>query len=307
MELQNITDEQHRLLMKLGFPKECSSEEIPVELAAKWLREKRKLWIETSYSRLSMPPHYVSTVFGYSLRPYRQGFVGRTWYHTDYEGALSEGIDIALKILMDDRKTQPNEHAQYQAVDLGLPSGLKWAAQNVGASSPEDYGDYFMWGSVTPDTDKPCDWEHCPFNNGSSKFDKEYFIANKSEWLTDEGSLKPEYDAVNTIMGDGWRMPTSDEIGELIGCTTRSVEALDGVKGMRFRSKTNGNSIFMPFAGYRSGSYVCIVGNYGYVLSSSLNTAYANDSQHLSFNIDGYALVNNYNRYNGFTARGVHE
>ena len=97
---------------------------------------------------------------------------------------------------------------QYKYVDLGLPSGLKWAKCNVGAEKETDYGDYFMWGSTTPNTDTPCNWKNAPFNNGASDYDEEYFNAHKSEWLDGNGNLKPEFDAVTQIMGGDWRMPS---------------------------------------------------------------------------------------------------
>ena len=192
-------------------------------------------------------------------------------------------------------------------VDLGLPSGLKWADRNVGAASPEAYGDYFMWGSVTPDTDSVCDWAHAPFNGGSSEFNKRYFNTNKSEWLTGEGTLKPEYDAATQVMGGSWRMPTSAEIRELLDGTTQSVGKMNGVKGFRFTSKANGNSIFMPFAGYHLDSDVDEAGNYGYAWSSSLYADDAYYSRRLIFNDYGYTIVNSNSRYIGFVVRGVHE
>lgn len=191
----------------------------------------------------------------------------------------------------------------HHMVDLGLPSGLKWADRNVGAESPQDYGDYFMWGSTTPDTDKPCDWAHAPFNGGSSDFDDAYFSRHKSEWLTGEGILKPEHDAAHVIMGGIWRMPTSVEIQELFDGTTQMVEG----NGMHFTSKTNGNSIFMPFSGYRCGSDVKYVGSCGYVWSSSLDAGIARGSHYLGFGSGGNAIVLGSNRYFGLVARGVHE
>ena len=190
-----------------------------------------------------------------------------------------------------------------KAVDLGLPSGLKWADRNVGAATPEDYGDYFMWGSTTPDTDKPCDWAHCPFNGGQEYFDEEYFNAHKSEWLTDEGILKPEHDAALAIMGGRWRMPTQAEMLELLDWTTQTMEG----NGMRFTSNANGNSIFMPFAGFRYDSDVINVGTHGYALSSSLYAGNANYSHNLYFYCYGYDGVYFSSRYFGFVVRGVHE
>ena len=52
---------------------------------------------------------------------------------------------------------------EYEYVDLGLPSGLKWANMNLGATSETDYGDYYMWGSTKPNTAEECNWTNAPF------------------------------------------------------------------------------------------------------------------------------------------------
>lgn len=222
------------------------------------------------------------------------------------KGAI-DSFDKESKCVFDACVCASENDSGYHMVDLGLPSGLKWTDRNVGAASPQDYGDYFMCGSTTPDTNNVCDWEHAPFNNGSSSFDEEYFSEHKSEWLTDEGVLNPEYDAAHAIMGGGWRMPTSAEIRELLDGTTRSVEELGGVIGMRFTSKDNGNSIFMPFAGYRCGSDVYYVVNLGYAWSSSLSTCYEDHSNYLIFDDYGRAGVFDGIRCDGFVVRGVHD
>ena len=197
------------------------------------------------------------------------------------------------------------KNIEYGMVELGLPSGLKWADRNVGAETTEAYGDYFMWGSTEPDTDKPCYSEHAPFNDGQEYLDEAYFNAHKSEWLYGD-VLKPEYDAAHAIMGDGWRMPTQAEMQELLDGTTWSAEKINRISGMRFTSNVNGNSIFMPFAGRRLGSDIDGVGNLGYAWSSSLD-ADDNDGSHgLDFYDLGGAYVDDYIRCDGFAVRGVH-
>ena len=137
-------------------------------------------------------------------------------------------------------------------VDLGLPSGLKWAKCNVGATTETDYGDYFMWGSTKPNTPDECTWEHTPFNNGDSYYNADAFKLMK-DTVCPNGILAKEYDAAAQIMGDGWRMPTSNDIGELLTNTTQNQVGNyngTGVDGYEFTSKINGNSIFIPTAGY---------------------------------------------------------
>ena len=221
---------------------------------------------------------------------------------------ISEGpahsVTLRIEKLEKYREGQPS--CRYNAIDLGLPSVIKWSDRNVGASSPEGFGDYFMWGSVTPDTDNVCKlWAHAPFNGGLEDFDEKYFNAHKSEWLTNEGVLKPEYDAAHVNMGNSWRMPTSAEMQELLDGTTQSVETLNGIEGMRFTSKSNGNSIFIPFAGYRHGSDVNYVGYKGYAWSSSLGASGAYFSHSLDFGDDGDVYVNVDIRFYGFAVRGV--
>ena len=196
---------------------------------------------------------------------------------------------------------------EYEYVDLSLPSGLRWATMNIGAETETDYGDYFMWGSTTPNNDTLCDWEHAPFNNGASYYDEEYVTTHKSEWLDDDDNLKPEFDAATQIMGGKWRMPTIAEISELWDNTNSEwVEDYNGTKinGMKFTSKINGNSIFIPAAGNCLSGSVYYVGNYGYVWSSSLSTFYPSYAWNLGFGSSN-CLMGSYSRYNGRSVRGV--
>ena len=103
---------------------------------------------------------------------------------------------------------------EYEYVDLGLQSGLLWATCNVGADSPEEYGWYFMWGSVTEGGDPNCRWAKCPGNGGKSRYDETAF----NEWEADNltgGVLNPGVDAAAANWGGAWRMPTSAEWKEL--------------------------------------------------------------------------------------------
>ena len=146
-------------------------------------------------------------------------------------------------------------------VDLGLPSGLKWAKCNVGATSETDYGYYFQWGDIVDKSNADCSWatyKHC---NGSNTtltkygYDLGYGVADGKT------TLDPEDDAARAHMGGDWRMPTKDEIQELFNNKyTRYV--LDGnfhgsgVSGCEIISEINGKSIFIPAAGYRDGNSI---------------------------------------------------
>ena len=164
------------------------------------------------------------------------------------------GLTIAEydRIILNSSKDDVIVRGGYEYVDLGLPSRLKWAKCNIGAKTEMDYGDYFMWGSTKPNTDTPCNWANAPFNDGAETFDEGYFTAHKSEWLDDNGNLKPEFDAATQIMGDGWRMPTKDDFQELLDNTIVNRDSPGITKVI---SKTDASKyILFIYAGFRSDS-----------------------------------------------------
>ena len=195
----------------------------------------------------------------------------------------------------------------YEYVDLGLPSGLKWATCNVGADHPYDYGDYFMWGSTTPDTYNTCDWAHAPFNNGSAVYDETYFNSVKDS-VCPKGILAPEYDAVRAIMGGGWRMPTENDFTELLNNTTNAwVENYEGsgINGRLFTSRTDDSkTLFIPASGFCSGSSCLCRGIYAYLWSSSISTGRPNCARFLYGNASSCSM-NDSNRCYGLCLRGV--
>ncbi|MCQ2190236.1 MAG: DUF1566 domain-containing protein [Paludibacteraceae bacterium] len=126
-------------------------------------------------------------------------------------------------------------------VDLGLPSGLKWATMNVGATKPEEYGDYFAWSEV-----KSKDYYATSLNSSKTISQLE------SDSIIDKnGRLTAKYDAASRNWGGKWRMPTIAEFIELRNnCTWTRLE-YKGVDGYEVASKVNGKSIFLPATGYR--------------------------------------------------------
>ena len=204
--------------------------------------------------------------------------------------------------------TTDNVTIDYSYVDLGLPSGLKWATRNIGATSETDYGDYFMWGSTEPNTASQCNWTNAPFNNGLSEYDEEYFNAHKSEWLDSKDNLKPEYDAARAIMGGDWRMPTKADFQELLSGTTNEwIKDYNGtgVNGRKFTSKKDTSKyIFIPAAGFCSDGSVNYVGSNGSVWISSLSTSTPINAWYLNFGLGDCLMSGNY-RCNGRSVRGV--
>lgn len=165
--------------------------------------------------------------------------------------------------------------ADVQAVDLGLPSGIKWASCNVGAEKPEDYGNYYAWGEVLPKADYS--WATCKYANGTSLEDPKLtkYCNNASYgdngFTDDKTTLDPEDDAAYFNLGGSWRMPTDAEWAELREQCTWTWTTQNGVNGYQVASKTNSNSIFLPAAGYRVDTNLDYVGSYGDYWSSSLD------------------------------------
>ena len=193
---------------------------------------------------------------------------------------------------------------QYEYVDLGLPSGLKWAKCNVGAETETDYGDYFMWGSTKPNTTSVDAWAICPFNNHNTDYDEEYFKSVK-DTVCPNGVLAKEYDAAAQIMGGDWRMPTKTEFRELIDNTDSEWVTINGINGRRFTSRIDTSKyIFIPASGDRPCSWFGGQGRICLVWSSSLDIASPNKAWDLYFS-SVYVHSDNYYRRGGFAVRGV--
>ena len=198
---------------------------------------------------------------------------------------------------------------QFEYVDLGLPSGLKWAKCNVGATSETDYGDYFMWGSTEPNTADECTWVSYKYCDGPydtlTKYNTSSLYGENPDNIT---ILESVDDAASQIMGGDWRMPTKDEIQELIDNTDSEwVEDFNGtgVNGRKFTSKTNTSKyIFIPAAGDCSDGSVNRVGYNGLVWSSSLEASGSLYAWNLYFDSSD-CNMDSYYRCNGQSVRGV--
>lgn len=202
-----------------------------------------------------------------------------------------------------------------KAVDLGL--SVKWANMNVGASSPTDYGLYFMWGDVAghpgANTDDfSFDWENYKWCNDTStpKFTKYVPTGKTANW---GGSGSPDNkltldaadDAATACWGSGWRMPTQTEIQKLIDDTDQEWTTIDGVAGRKFMKKTDHSVyIFLPAAGYRYDASFDDRGSGGYYWSSSLYSDDPSRAWYLGFDSSGASMYDG-NRYVGFTVRAV--
>ncbi len=188
-------------------------------------------------------------------------------------------------------------------VDLGLPSGLLWASHNVGATSPEDYGNYYAWGETA--TKSYYNWNTYAYGNDYNQLTKycnnsSYGLNGFTDTLT---ILQPSDDVATVNMGNGARTPTYNEWQELITYTTSTWVYQNGVNGRKFTA-SNGNSIFLPAAG-GIWDELYNVGSYGYYWSSSLYLGYPFRAWGFYFYSREQSMNNSYGRNDGFSVRAV--
>ena len=192
-------------------------------------------------------------------------------------------------------------------VDLGLPSGLLWATRNVGATSPEDYGDYFAWGETQSNKQFYDGFSYIYMERGDHGFlltkycnDPLFGYNGFTDNLT---ILQPGDDAATANFGG--RTPTKEEWEELMNNTTATWTTQNGVNGLLFTA-INGNSLFLPAAGYHYGNSPDFYGRRGHYWSSSLYTDSPYYAWRFHFKSD-YQMVQEESRYFGFPVRAVRQ
>lgn len=205
-------------------------------------------------------------------------------YATITEGITTYGNEVSFTTLDSNyEEVETGEINGHAYVDLGL--SVKWATCNVGANSPEEYGQYFAWGETNPKTE----------------FTEENSLTNKKHM--EDFSGDEQYDAAAANWGGGWRMATSDEYTELINDCTWILVENEGYKV----TGPNGNSIFIPTSGFYNGSTLDNSGTFSW--SSTPCNEYDNDVQSKAFCIyaDFIFVSNLADRYVGATVRPVVE
>ena len=194
-------------------------------------------------------------------------------------------------------------------VDLGL--SVKWAFFNMGASKPEEYGDYYAWGETEPKTDYS--WSTYKWCNGSSSTQTKYNTLSSYGTVDNKTTLDPEDDVAHVKWGGSWRMPTKAEQDELRNnCTwtwygSGNTE-FNGVVGYKVTSNVTGytdRSIFLPFAGSLDDMGRDYVGLFGDFWSSSLNTYIPCHSYYLYIDSSVVSFYDIYYRYAGRSVRPV--
>ena len=180
-------------------------------------------------------------------------------------------------------------------VDLGL--SVKWATKNVGASSPSDYGDYFAWGETQ--TKKRFDWDNC-FDSLDGRGDSWgiYKIGGQTRIAPSSG-----HDTARENWGSTWRMRTITEFEELCNKCTWTWTSQGDHEGYKVTGP-NGNSIFLPAAGWRYGIVTGYVGEDGFYWSSTLSSSYSYHARCLYFSSSDHNTYG-YGRSYGRSVRPV--
>lgn len=236
----------------------------------------------------------------------QNGQVTVDWTPVDNDILYARLYDVDGNVMSWDTVYAPETpEPQGDWVDLGLPSGLLWATCNVGASSPEDYGDYFAWGEISPKS--MYNWDTYIYGFYEYATDDVYLTKYNTD--SDYGpvdnltTLQPGDDAATANWGNGWRMPTKEEWQELRNNTTHVWTTQNGVNGRLFTGP-NGNTLFLPASGYRRHDELNNAGDHGYYWSSSLDTGYPYLAWDFSF-YSLYTYVYEGNRYDGQSVRAV--
>ena len=197
---------------------------------------------------------------------------------------------------------------EHEWVDLGLPSGTLWATCNVGAGSPEEYGDYFAWGETEPKSNYSwTSYTHCEGNYDTlTKYCYQNECGNNgfTDTLTE---LLSEDDAATMNWGNDWQMPSLAQLQELFDSeyTTATWTTQNGVNGQLIMGKRNGNTIFLPAAGEHYDTKFDFDGRYGDYWSRSLNAYDSPYADALSFNSGSVHWEDHLYRYRGKSIRPV--
>lgn len=191
------------------------------------------------------------------------------------------------------QQSTPTEvEAKIKAIDLGL--SVKWCNCNLGSETPEGFGNYYGWGETVLK-------EEYTYDNYLIETGSAVSCGGKNDFLRGSDIKKTQNDIAFVKLGDGWRMPTQTELQELIDNCSVEESSINGVNGVKFTAK-NGNSIFLPKAGYK------------------YNTSFSKDNLHYwssktaksssdAFALEGYSAdkveIGDVNRIYGLTIRPV--
>lgn len=233
-----------------------------------------------------------------------EGFELYGWFADGSKNPVSKdlaytfAVDKNVKLYAEFRRTLNG----YDYVDLGLPSGLKWAAYNVGAASPEECGGYYAWGET--EEKKDYTWDTYKYFENSYNLVTKYCLHERNGVVDGKKVLEAGDDVANANWENIWRMPTWDEFDELCKKCTWEWTTMNEVAGYKVTGP-NGNSIFLPAAGYRNEDDTHNAKSGGYYWTSSLIGSNCNGAYYLMFDNSERLKGDFARRYSGRNVRAV--
>lgn len=199
---------------------------------------------------------------------------------------------------------------QYEVVDMGFSNKLLWATCNLGADSPEQNGNFYAWGETEPKTNFTID--NYKWMEGRGVY-KKYCLRIeekdiRKDTIDNKKSLDASDDAVKAALGDRWSTPSIDDFKELLERTTFRCCKLNGAWGYLFTCKENGNSIFLPLAGFTDESDNFFIGKRGRYWSSSISSNSTMEAKMFSLDKPTNPVHSrSEERYLGFSIRPVYK
>lgn len=269
-----------------------------IEIGVCWSMEQNPTVDQTHLSTTGWDEPFVCTIL--DLKPDTKYYVrayalrGLQYYYGDVMSFTTESDDGG------------NSHIGPATIDLGLPSGILWASCNLGADTPEGYGDYFAWGETR--SKEVYDWNTYKYGYYDDNYSFHLTKYNTDSYygpVDNTTTLQPCDDAITSnYWGTGWRMPTEHDWRELYQNTTTTWIIQNGIKGRLFTA-SNGQSIFLPAAGYRYVDDFKYEGSRGYYWSSDLYNASPRGAWSFYYDSDSYYIMGGHGRLFGCSVRAV--
>lgn len=227
---------------------------------------------------------------------------------TKSEAPENEGDNSGYDAIVVPYHGGDNDSITHSFVDLGLPSGTLWAICNLGADSPEEIGDYYSWGETMPKV--VYSWGNYRYGDvvddhfRMTKYctDSCYGLNGFVDNIT---ILERVDDAAKVNWGAAWRMPTREDWTELFQKTTCTWTVQNGVGG-RLLTGWNGNSIFLPAAGFRLDEEI-VAPNSGMYWSSTLHSDFPERGYSFHFDSVNCHICGTYERNRGQVVRAVRD
>lgn len=211
--------------------------------------------------------------------------------------------DDTTNNLGDNNQSDPTDPTADMYVDLGLSSGLLWAKCNLGAQSPEDAGNYYAWGETT--TKQEYSWQTYIWCSGTRLGLTKYCCEDEYGQIDNLRTLQSDDDAASRLIGYGACIPSKEQWDELLNQTDITWETVGDVYGCRFTSRTNGQSIFLPAAGYYEFGALTSNNSVGGYWSSTIANGTSCKAYYLRLVVNRSHDVSTDERSNGRTIRAV--